>query len=99
MQVLVYDATSQESFHALRQWLELIKQKNNGRNLPGVVIANKMDMEHRIAVNPQDGAQFAQSLGFEFFEVSAAKNQNIEETFKAVAQMYYGKYEERIQGL
>ena len=52
MQVLVYDCTSQDSFHALRQWLEIIKQKNGGRNIPGAVIANKCDMEGRMQVNP-----------------------------------------------
>jgi hypothetical protein len=36
----------------------------------GVVVANKIDIENRIAVGPQDGLAFAKSIGFEFFEVS-----------------------------
>ena len=99
MVALVYDATNPESFHALRQWLETIKQYNNGRHLPGIVIANKIDLEHRIQVNPQDAASFAQSIGYEFFEVSAAKNQNTEEAFRNLAEQLHGKYEERVQQL
>jgi small GTP-binding protein len=56
MVALVYDATNQDSFHALRQWLETIKQQNGGKSLPGIVIANKVDMEGRIQVNAQDAA-------------------------------------------
>lgn len=38
--------------------------------MQGVVVANKIDLENRIAVGPQDGHAFAQSIGFQFFEVS-----------------------------
>jgi len=69
--VLVYDVTNPDSFHLLRQWYEGIKQQNAGKQLQGVVIANKIDLDQRSAVNPQDGKAFANSIGFEFFETSA----------------------------
>ena len=50
--VLVYDVTNPDSFHLLRQWYEGIKQQNQGRQLQGVVLANKVDLGERAAVNP-----------------------------------------------
>jgi len=69
--MLVYDCTNADSFHLLRQWCEGIKQQNGSKQLQGVVIANKTDLESRIVVSTQDGNAFANQIGFEFFEVSA----------------------------
>ena len=45
--MLVYDVTNADTFHLLRQWFESVKQQNNGKNLTGVVVANKIDLENR----------------------------------------------------
>ena len=87
--MLVYDATNVDTFYLLRQWLEGIKQQNPGRQLTGVVVANKTDLENRIQVSAQDGLVFAQSIGFEFFEVSTLQGKNIEEPFKCLAEMFH----------
>ena len=97
--MLVYDVTNPDTFHLLRQWLDGIKQSNPGKNLTGVVVANKIDLENRIAVGPQDGQAFAKSIGFEFFEVSTLKGQNIEEPFKCLAEMFNEKYQEKVSQL
>lgn len=89
MIMLVYDATNADTFYLLRQWLEGIKQQNPGRQLTGVVVANKTDLENRIQVSAQDGLVFAQSIGFEFFEVSTLQGKNIEEPFKCLAEMFH----------
>jgi small GTP-binding protein len=93
--MLVYDVTNPDTFHLLRQWLEGIKQHNQGRPLMGVVVANKIDIENRIAVGPQDGLAFAKSIGFEFFEVSTLQAKNIEDPFKCLAEMFYRRYQEK----
>lgn len=69
--MLVYDTTNAESFQYLRQWYEGIRGKNPDRQLTGVVIANKIDLENRQSVSSEDGQGFAHSIGFEFFETSA----------------------------
>ena len=53
--MLVYDVTNPDTFSLLRQWLDGIKQQNPGKQLTGVVVANKIDLDNRIAVGPQDG--------------------------------------------
>eukprot|EP00347_Sterkiella_histriomuscorum_P020612 403337144 len=93
--MLVYDVTNPDTFHLLRQWLEGIKQQNQGKQLNGVVVANKIDLENRIAVGPQDGLAFAKSIGFEFFEVSTLQGKNIEDPFQCLAEMFFSKYQER----
>lgn len=45
------------------------------------MVANKIDLENRIAVGPQDGQAFANSIGFEFFEVSTLQNKNVDAPF------------------
>jgi GTPase SAR1 family protein len=84
--MLVYDVTNPDTFTLLRQWLEGIKQQNQGRPLLGVVVANKTDLENRAAVGPLDGMAFAKSIGFEFFEVSTLQGKNIDEPFKCLAE-------------
>ena len=97
--MLVYDATNPDSFTLLRQWFEGIKQQNPSKQLSGVVVANKVDLEQRIAVQSQDGHAFANSIGFEFFEVSALQNKSLDEPFKALAHMFQEKYNDKIESL
>ena len=67
--------------------------------LTGVVIANKVDLEQKQVVSGEDGQAFANSIGFEFFEVSALQSKGLEDPFKALSQMFYQKYEEKIASL
>jgi small GTP-binding protein len=97
--MLVYDVTNPETFTLLRQWLEGIKQQNQGRPLMGVVVANKIDLETRIAVGPQDGLAFAKSIGFEFFEVSTLQGRNIDDPFKCLAEIFFRRYQDKVNHL
>jgi hypothetical protein len=47
-------------------------------------------------VGPQDGQAFADSIGFEFFQVSTLQGKGIDEPFKALAKMFTQRYEERV---
>ena len=49
--LLVYDCTNADSFRLLKDWHESIQQENNGKQLTGVVIGNKCDLESKIAVD------------------------------------------------
>ena len=98
MVILVYDVTNQDTFHLLKQWYDGIRQQNR-HELSGVLVANKIDLENRIMVGPQDGQAFADSIGFEFFQVSTQQNKGIEEPFKALAKMFVQRYEQRVAEL
>ena len=99
MVMLVYDVTNPDTFHLLRQWYEGVKQQNNGKHLTGVVVANKIDLENRAQVGPQDGMTFAQAIGFDFFEVSTLQSKGVEEPFKALATMYLERYNDRVAAI
>ena len=87
--MLVYDCTNPDSFQLLGQWHASIKQENAGRELTGVVVANKSDLEQKAVVSPENGNAFANSIGFEFFEVSALQSKQLEGPFKALSSMFY----------
>ena len=97
--MLVYDATNQESFRLLHDWHASIKQENQGKQLSGIVVANKCDLEGKIQVSAEDGHAFAMGIGFEFAEVSALQSRNIDKPFKTLAQSFYNKYEEKVASL
>lgn len=65
----------------------------------GVVVANKIDLETRIAVGPQDGLAFAKSIGFEFFEVSTLQGRNIDDPFRCLAEIFYRRYQDKVSHL
>ncbi len=97
--MLVYDATNQESFRLLHDWHASIKQENAGKQLNGIVVANKVDMESKIQVSSEDGHAFAMGIGFEFCEVSAMQSRNIDKPFKVLANIFYTKFEEKVASL
>ena len=45
--MLVYDVTNPDSFQHLGGWLDLVRKKCPEKVLPGVVVANKIDLEER----------------------------------------------------
>ena len=92
--VLVYDITQPETFESLQSWYEGIWEEN-GRDIPGVLIGNKTDLE-RPQVGTEDGQSLAQSLGLDFMEITAQKVQEVEEPFKIIANKWYQAYEERV---
>ena len=96
--VLVYDVSNRDSFIALGQWLNEVKAARPGVRMPGVVVANKMDLRDagRMAVSRDEGAEFAQSQGFQFFEASALRNIGIEDPFNALADSFHKKYQETL---
>ena len=95
--ILVYDVTNQDTFHLLRQWYDGIRQQNGDKQLSGVVVANKIDLENRVMVQAQDGEAFANQIGFEFYQCSTLQGKGVEEPFKALARMFTERYEQRIE--
>ena len=53
--MLVYDCTNPDSFALLKQWHESIRQENPGKDLQGVVVANKIDLDQKVAVPTENG--------------------------------------------
>ena len=93
MVMLVYDVTNPESFQNLGHWLALVRQKCPEKVLPGVVVANKIDLEERQRVYIPEGQDFAKHNNLEFVQVSAHRNENIEKPFETISEMFHNAYE------
>jgi intraflagellar transport protein 27 len=97
--VFVYDVSNRDSFVALGQWLNEVRATRPGFSMPGIVIANKMDLRdaNRFAVTREEGEKFAQREGFQFFETSALRHAGTEAPFNALADEFYKKYVETLK--
>lgn len=76
--MLVYDVARPYTFEACRNWYHQIREVLSPSGpVPGVLVANKMDLHERVAVMRQDGMQMAQELGLQYSEVSAKDGDNV----------------------
>ena len=81
--ILVYDVTNEDSFTAIKDWIEIIKNNENKAII--ALVAQKCDLKERV-VSEEKGKELANELGVEFFEVSAKTGENIEELFNHLVQ-------------
>mmetsp|Transcript_51691 Transcript_51691/g.121366 ORF Transcript_51691/g.121366 Transcript_51691/m.121366 type:complete len:196 (-) Transcript_51691:159-746(-) len=95
--MLVYDVSNPESFQNAGNWLDLVKKKCPEKPLPGVLVANKTDLEDRARVHTAEATEFARASNLEFFQLSAHRNVNVEEPFVAVAKSFAAQYEEKLE--
>jgi GTPase SAR1 family protein len=93
MVMLVYDVTNSQSFQNLGLWLDLVRKNCPEKMLPGVVVANKIDLEDRLRVDLSEGQEFAKGNNLEFVQVSAQRNTTVETAFETLSQMFYTAYE------
>merc|ERR1712154_677710 len=73
--IVVYDITSQESFHRAKSWVKELQRQGS----PDVVIAlagNKIDREEEREVAAADAKQYADDNSLYFIETSAKTNVN-----------------------
>ncbi|XP_033250553.1 ras-related protein Rab-4B-like [Drosophila miranda] len=90
--LLVYDATSRDSFNALTNWL------NDARTLasPNIVIllvGNKKDLEEARDVTFLEASTIAQENELIFLETSAKTGENVEEAFLKCSKTILAKVE------
>ena len=81
--ILVYDVTNEDSFTAIKDWIEIIKNNENKAII--ALVAQKCDLQDRV-ISEEKGKELANELGVEFFEVSAKTGENIEELFNHLVQ-------------
>ena len=98
--VYVYDVTNPSSFGSVREWASQVCEQN-GRDVPGALIANKCDLSERRKVSPEQGMDLAQQLGVEFFEMSSMPMHGGAEpessAFDHLARSFFDCYKDRKQ--
>ncbi|MEM4734151.1 MAG: Rab family GTPase [Candidatus Thorarchaeota archaeon] len=78
--LLVYDVTRRRTFLNLDHWRQETKNSLS-REIPLVVVANKVDLTGARVVTREEGEQYAAKSGLIYVEASALTGQNVEDAF------------------
>jgi len=78
--LLLYDVTRRRTFLNIDRWKEETFV-NTGKEIPLVVVANKIDLVESRAVTKKDGQAYAKENGFIYVESSALTGENVEEAY------------------
>ena len=76
--------TDRKSFEDVLEWLEEIRSYAN-RAVKVVLVANKVDQQHKRAVMREEAEKFAQLQEVGYAETSAMSGENVEATFHNLA--------------
>ncbi|KAL9243723.1 hypothetical protein vseg_017578 [Gypsophila vaccaria] len=81
--LLVYDVTRKVTFENTARWLRELRDHTDP-NIVVMLIGNKSDLRHLVAVSTEEGKVFAEQEGLFFMETSALEATNVEQAFAEV---------------
>ncbi|GAG69825.1 unnamed protein product, partial [marine sediment metagenome] len=85
------DNTNRESFEKIKDWYEEINQLIDEKNIPIVIVGNKVDLSEQRVVSTAEGEGLAKSLsetGISYIETSALTGENVIDAFELIAYHY-----------
>ena len=85
--ILVFDLTRPSSFQSIENWIKTIRENISPKFM--ILIGNKSDLIEQRAVNKNFILEYCQKRFFNYMEISAKTNNNIERMFKEVAYQLY----------
>ncbi|KAI8107772.1 hypothetical protein M9434_004716 [Picochlorum sp. BPE23] len=89
--LLVYDVGDANSFKNIRNWMKNIEQHASVNVVKGLV-GNKCDIsEGERAVSKSQAQELADEYGIPFYETSAKTGENVENVFRDLAEIVYGR--------
>ncbi|MBA0695111.1 hypothetical protein Goari_005345 [Gossypium aridum] len=86
--LLVYDVTRHSTFENVERWLRELRDHTDP-NIVVMLIGNKSDLRHLVAVPTEDGKSFAEKESLYFMETSALEATNVENAFAEVLTQIY----------
>ncbi|KAL5732147.1 Ras-related protein ric2 [Ranunculus cassubicifolius] len=81
--LLVYDVTRHSTFENVERWLKELRDHTDP-NIVVMLIGNKSDLRHLLAVSTEDGTSFAERESLYFMETSALESTNVDNAFSEV---------------
>lgn len=102
---IVFDVTDRKTYENVEIWFNEIVEFIEIKDLPVVIVGNKIDLEVQRAVNYQEGVQLAIKLAekgiskISYIETSALTGENVSDAFSLISMKYIQKsieYEEKI---
>ena len=88
--ILVYDITTKDSFEIIDMWIQELNNINNTKNI--ILLGNKVDLNINRVISKEDGIKLSKKINCDFFEVSAASNENINEAIEKIVYMTCENY-------
>ncbi|KAF5756409.1 Ras-related protein YPT3 [Helianthus annuus] len=86
--LLVYDVTRHATFESIERWLKELRDHTDP-NIVVMLIGNKSDLRHLLAVSTEDGKALAEKESLYFMETSALEATNVENAFSEVITQIY----------
>ncbi|MFX1385552.1 MAG: GTP-binding protein [Promethearchaeota archaeon] len=88
--ILVYDVTRKETLDNVENWFEEIKIVSPAISL--ILVGNKIDLEDKRMIPPEQGEELAKKLNLSYIETSAKTGENINDAFKMLALEIIKRY-------
>lgn len=95
--ILMYDASNKRTFETCKRWVS--KAREVKKDLPGFLLANKMDLADHIEVTDRQAEVFARANQLVYYKCSALRGSGVSEPIENLAQMFYGQYNRRFVAL
>ncbi|RWW23361.1 hypothetical protein BHE74_00008253, partial [Ensete ventricosum] len=86
--LLVYDVTRRATFENVARWLRELRDHTDP-NIVVMLIGNKSDLRHLVAVPTEDGKDYAERESLYFMETSALDATNVDNAFAEVLTQIY----------
>lgn len=83
--ILVYDASSRETFDKLEEWLNEIEMYSTKEDIIKMLVGNKIDKKER-EVDRTQGVQFARRHSMLFIEASARTKEGVQLAFEELVE-------------
>ncbi|CAA0817804.1 Ras-related protein RABA1c [Striga hermonthica] len=81
--LLVYDVTRHSTFESVERWLKELRDHTDPSTVV-MLVGNKSDLRHLVAVSTDDGTSFAERESLYFMETSALDSTNVDNAFTEV---------------
>lgn len=81
--LLLYDVTRRRTFLNIEHWKEEA-YKNLAKEIPIVLVANKVDLKDSRVITPEEGKEYAEKNGFLYTESSALTGENVEQAYETL---------------
>ena len=83
----MFDLTRRNTFQTIDHWINIIKENTNPKFL--ILIGNKSDLKEERVIDKEIILDYCEKHLFNYMEISAKNNINIEKLFKEVAYQLY----------
>ena len=84
--IIVFDVTRKKTYDHLERWFTDL-YKNCGREIPVILVANKIDLADERVISTAEGESYALQKDVSFYETSAKTGQNVVDVMAELANL------------